>query len=211
MVAGAAGARKAFKVDTAEDIQDSFADIYDLLTTTREEQKLLVELLTPIPSRLDAIEKRVSSMELKTDKILAAAAETQKRVDAVMERLDKPMVFEDRGGVFAATFGGRLGEEVRASIRAEVGGVAQQVYAAVDAHMKQNPVKMPTGSTLVPLAAVVAAAAATIHLYMSYQAARNYVPADVKVAVNGVAVPHRTEQTHSPSMNGRPHPMARAA
>ena len=76
---------------------------------------MLGELRTEQASRLDSLEHRMDALDGK--------------VDRVMERLDKPMMFKG-GSEFYATFGTRIGEEVRASIRAEVGGVAQQVFVS---------------------------------------------------------------------------------
>lgn len=161
------------------------------------------------------IKRLVMQVDGKVDHLTSLIEAQAQRIDRVASRLERPMAFKDEGGAFSATFQGRIGEEVRASVRAEVGGIAQQVYAAVDAHMKQNPIKMPSGSNLVPLMSAVAAVAAGAHLWMSYQAAKNYVPPEVKV--NGVRVPATqpshapTAQSHGSSMNGTRHPMARAA
>jgi len=161
--------------------------------------------MTSIAARIAEIDAKVVAQDGQLERLTVAVEQNHTKA---MSRADKPMVFKG-DSEFYATFNSRIGEEIRAAIRAEVGGLANQVYSAVDAHMKQNPIKMPTGSALVPLAAIAGAIASGIHLYMSYQAARAYVPADVRVAVNGVQVPHQTTQ-HAPApFRSNGHPMVR--
>ena len=125
------------------------------------------------------------------------------KLDAMVERLDRPVtaVFKP-GPEFYNTMGTRMGEELRASLRAELGTIAQQMSTGIDTALKANAPKPAWGASVTPIAALIAAAAGVTKLVWDYQAAKSYVPADVKVHVNGTHVPHQVQQ--SPSLA---HPM----
>lgn len=168
--------------------------------------KALTRLVTDSSSEIKQSLGRIEQFKGRLDRF-------DEKQDAFVERLDRPVtaVFKP-DATFYSTMGTRLGEEVRAALDSRMGTLSQQLAMGMEAAVKANMPKPAWGSAITPVASVVAAAGILVKLYWDYAAQQAYVPADVRVSVNGTAVPHSVQQSHGAphAVNGAPRSFARS-